>query len=66
MSYFAQVKNNIVRHVIVADQEFINKGSVGDPDYWVETFVDIPDTKYAGTGDIYDPDTNTFSSPQVS
>ena len=66
MAYFAQVKNNIVRNVIVADQEFINGGSLGDPVHWVETFIDIPDTKYAGTGDIYDPDTNTFSTTQVS
>ena len=38
MSYFAHLdKNNIVTTVIVAEQDFINSGKVGDPSEWVET-----------------------------
>ena len=63
MAYFAQVKNNIVRRVIVADQEFIDKGSVGDPVHWVETFLNEPPHIYAGINYTYNPDENTFSPP---
>ena len=63
MPYFAEVKNNIVRRVIVTDQEFINQGSVGDPDNWVETFIDTPSTRYAGLGDTYDPESKVFTAP---
>ena len=36
MSIFAQIENNIVTQVIVADQEFIDSGSVGEPSNWIE------------------------------
>lgn len=38
MSHFAHIdENNIVDQVIVADQEFINSGAVGDPAQWIQT-----------------------------
>jgi hypothetical protein len=38
MSHFAQIdNNNIVTSVIVADQDFINSGAVGDPSLWIQT-----------------------------
>ncbi len=37
MSHFAKVENGIVTRVIVAEQEFINSGAVGDPSEWVQT-----------------------------
>ena len=38
MSHFAEIDNNgIVQRVIVAEQDFINSGAVGDADNWVQT-----------------------------
>jgi hypothetical protein len=38
MSHFAEINNNrIVQRVIVADQDFIDSGAVGDPNNWVQT-----------------------------
>lgn len=37
MSHFARVKMGVVTAVIVADEEFINSGKVGDPSLWVQT-----------------------------
>lgn len=38
MSHFAQIdSNNIVTRVIVAEQDFIDSGAVGDPATWVKT-----------------------------
>ena len=37
MSHFAKVENGIVTQVIVADQNFIDSGLVGDPSQWVQT-----------------------------
>ncbi len=38
MSHFAHVdENNIVTQVIVAEQDFINSGAVGDPSSWIQT-----------------------------
>lgn len=34
MSHFAEIKNGIVVRVIVAGQDFINSGAVGDPSLW--------------------------------
>lgn len=58
MSHFAQLdENNIVLQVIVAEQDFINTGLVGDPARWVQT-------SYNTRGGIYytpntnDPDLN--------
>jgi hypothetical protein len=37
MSHFAKVENGIVKEVIVAEQDFIDTGVVGDPSLWVQT-----------------------------
>lgn len=38
MSHFAKIdENNIVVQVIVAEQDFINTGAVGDPTNWIQT-----------------------------
>ena len=38
MSHFAKIdSNNIVENVIVAEQDFINSGAVGDSFSWVQT-----------------------------
>jgi hypothetical protein len=51
MSHFAKVENGIVTQVIVAEQDFINTGAVGDPASWVQT-------SYNTRGGVhYDPTT---------
>ena len=38
MSHFAEIdNNNIVQRVIVAEQDYIDSGVVGNPDNWVQT-----------------------------
>lgn len=37
MSHFAKVENGIVTQVIVAEQDFIDSGAVGNPELWVQT-----------------------------
>lgn len=38
MSHYAQIdENNIVIQVIVADQDFIDSGAVGNPSSWLQT-----------------------------
>lgn len=37
MAHFAKVENGTVTQVIVADQDFIDSGAVGDPASWVQT-----------------------------
>jgi hypothetical protein len=37
MSHFAKVENGIVTSVIVAEQDFIDSGVVGDPKDWIQT-----------------------------
>lgn len=65
MQYFAKIENNLVTQVIVADQEFIDSGAVGDPANWVETFVGGGVRKnYAGKGMTYDKVLDIFYDPQ--
>lgn len=59
MAYFAEIDaNNIVLRVIVADQEFIDSGAVGDPDTWIETSINTRDGVY------YDPETGQPAADQ--
>jgi hypothetical protein len=52
MSHFAKVENGIVTEIIVAEQDHIDSGAVGDPSLWVQT-------SYNTRGNIhYDPNTN--------
>lgn len=62
MSHFAKIdKNNIVTEVIVAEQNYINSGVVGDSFNWVQTSYNNNFKKnYAGIGDTYDATRNAF------
>lgn len=76
MSHFAHVdENNIVTQVIVAEQDFINSGAVGDPASWVQTSYNTyagqhknggtPLRKnYAGIGYSYDAGRDAFIPPK--
>jgi hypothetical protein len=37
MSHFAKIENGTVTQVIVAEQDFINTGLVGEPNTWIQT-----------------------------
>lgn len=53
MAHFAKIEHGIVTQVIVAEQDFINSGVVGDPAFWIQT-------SYNTRGGVhYAPDTNT-------
>ena len=59
--YFAEVINGKVIRVIVAEPDFINSGKVGNPENWIETFIDrSKGYNYAGIGFSYDKDANAF------
>ena len=76
MAHFAQInQDNIVTQVIVADQEFINSGVVGDPSTWVQTSYNTrggehilgktPLRKnYAGIGFYYNSTLDAFIPPK--
>ena len=65
MSHFAKLNNNIVTEVIVAEQDFINSGAVGDSFLWVQTSYNKNFRKnYAGIGYIYDKTRDAFIPPQ--
>lgn len=65
MAHFAKIENNIVTQVIVAEQEFIDSGAVGDPASWVQTSYNgnIRNT-YAGICYTYNPDLDAFIAPK--
>ena len=65
MSHFAKIDNNIVTQVIVAEQDFINSGLVGDSFNWVQTSYNGNFRKnYAGVGYTYDSTRDAFIPPQ--
>jgi len=66
MSHFAKINNsNIVTQVIVAEQDFINSGAVGDSFLWVQTSYNKNFRKnYAGIGYTYDEVRDAFIPPQ--
>jgi hypothetical protein len=75
MSHFAKVENGIVTQVIVAEQDFINSGAVGDSSQWIQTSYNTTGNvhrlggtplrgNYAGVGYIYDAINDVFYSPQ--
>mgnify|MGYP003645195323 FL=1 len=66
MSHFAKIdSNNIVTKIIVAEQDFINSGAVGDSFLWVQTSYNGNFRKnYAGIGYIYDKTRDAFIPPQ--
>lgn len=62
MTHFAQIdKNNKVIRVIVAEQDFIDSGLLGDPSTWIQTSYNATiREKFAGVGDEYDPINDRF------
>ena len=74
MSHFAKVENGLVTQVIVADQDFIDSGALGDPSLWIQTSYNTqggqhPDGRplrknYAGIGYTYDPVRDAFIPPK--
>ena len=66
MSHFAKIdKDNIVTEVIVAEQDFINSGKVGDAFLWVQTSYNNNFRKqFAGIGCTYDKINDVFISPK--
>jgi len=76
MGHFAQIDdNNIVVQVIVAEQDFINTGAVGDPSRWIQTSYNTmggehrlggtPLRKnYAGIGYTYNRQLDAFVPPK--
>ena len=67
MSHFAKLdSNNIVTEVIVAEQDFINSGAVGDSFLWVQTSYNGNFRKnFAGVGHTYDKTRDAFIPPQL-
>ena len=66
MSHFAEINSEgVVQRVIVAEQNFINSGAVGDSFNWVQTSYNNNFRKqYAGTGYTYDKAKDKFLDPQ--
>ena len=66
MSHFAKIdSNNIVTEVIVAEQDFINSGAVGDSFLWIQTSYNGNFRKnYAGIGYTYDKTRDAFIPPK--
>jgi hypothetical protein len=65
MSHYAKIEDNIVTNVIVAEQEFIDSGAVGDPTTWVQTSYNSNTRKnYAGIGYLYFADLDMFVPPK--
>ncbi len=66
MSHFAKIdSDNIVTQVIVAEQDFINSGLVGDSFLWVQTSYNNNFRKqFAGVGYTYDKVNDVFIKPQ--
>jgi hypothetical protein len=74
MSHFAKVENGVVTKVIVAEQDFINTGLVGDPKSWIQTSYNThggqhPEGKplranYAGIGYTYNASKDVFIPPK--
>lgn len=76
MSHFAEVDStNTVLRVIVAEQEFIDSGAVGDPKNWIQTSYNTHGGvhslggtplhgNYAGIGFTYNPALDAFVAPK--
>jgi len=62
MSHFAEIdKSGFVLRVIVAEQDFINSGLVGDSFNWIQTSINNNFRKqYAGIGYRYDKVNDVF------
>lgn len=76
MGHFAEIENGIVKRVIVAEQDFIDSGAVGQPANWVQTSYNTiggvhilggkPLRKnFAGVGFTYDTVRDAFIPPKL-
>jgi hypothetical protein len=74
VSHFAKIENGLVTQVIVAEQDVINSGLVGDPSQWVQTSYNTRHGEhlqagtalrgnYACIGSIYDAENDVFYAP---
>ena len=62
--FFAQIDdNNVVTHIAVVQQEFLEANPQRYTGRWVETFFDTAGKTYAGIGFIYDEATQNFVAP---
>jgi len=76
MSHFARIENGVVTQVIVAEQDFIATGALGDPAAWVQTSYNTIGNQhpnntplrgnYAGIGYTYDKENDVFVAPKPS
>lgn len=65
MAHFAKLNNNIVTEVIVAEQDFINSGIVGDSFLWIQTSYNSNFRKnFASVGYTYDKTRDAFIEPK--
>lgn len=66
MAHFAHIdKEGIVDKVIVAEQDFIDSGAVGDPAEWITTSYNKTIRKnFAGVGFAYDKVKDRFVPPR--
>tara|TARA_Y100001951_G_C11047681_1_gene133852 strand:+ start:206 stop:514 length:309 start_codon:yes stop_codon:yes gene_type:complete len=65
VSHFAEIKDGVVQRVIVAEQDFINSGKVGELSNWVQTSYNNNFRKqFAGVGYTYDETNDIFVIPQ--
>jgi len=74
MSHYAKIENGIVVQVIVAEEDFIATGALGDPANFVQTSYNTHGGKhpedrplrknYAGVGYAYDEQRDAFIPPQ--
>ena len=65
--YFAQIdNNNVVTHIAVVQQEFLEANPERYTGTWVETFFDTAGKTYAGIGYTYDKATQDFTAPPMA
>lgn len=65
MAYFAKVVDGIVTQVIVAEQDFIDSGIVGDVEQWIEISTTAHSKTFAGIGYQYFADIGIFVPPKI-
>ena len=74
MAHFAKIENGLVVQVVVAEEDFIQTGALGDPAGWIQTSYNThggqhPEGRplrknYAGIGYSYDTGRDAFIPPQ--
>ena len=65
MAHFAEIIDGVVKRVLVAEQDYINKGRLGNALNWVETKYDGSIRKrYAGIGHTYSKVGDVFITPK--